>query len=321
MKWNKIGTVAVLAVGALALSACGQSAPADEGAAAPDGDKPVIGLVMKSLGNPYFQAMQEGAESFAAENDSFELKAVGTQSETDITGQVEAVNNLVAQGVDAIVIAPADSRALIAPLIQADAQGIAIVNIDVKLDDDALAEAGLDVPFVGPDNIEGARLSGEVLAGDLGEGGKVAIIEGIQGAANAEQRKEGFEAAVADGGLELVTSASANWETEQANTLFANILSANPDIQGVMAANDSMALGVLAALESAGKLGEIKVVGFDNLPEIHSYLDSGALLATVDQFGSDQAAFGINVALDILNGEKPGEEWVKTDIELITAEG
>lgn len=317
MKWKMTGAVALLATAALALSACGQSAPA--GRAEGDGDSvPVVGLVMKSLGNPYFQAMQAGAEAFAAQSDEFTLKAVGTQSETDITGQVEAVNNLVAQGVDAIVIAPADSRALIAPLVQAVEQGITVVNIDVKLDDEALADAGIDIPFVGPDNIDGARQSGAVLAEDLGAGGKVVIIEGIQGAANAEQRKQGFELAIEEGGLELVTSASANWETEQANTVFANILSANPDIQGVMAANDSMALGVLAALESAGKLGAVKVVGFDNLPEVAAHLESGDMLATVDQFGSEQAAFGITAALELLAGGS-SEPWVKTDLKLITS--
>ncbi|SDU79030.1 sugar ABC transporter substrate-binding protein [Jiangella alkaliphila] len=316
------GLAAAAAATALVLAACGQESTGTTDtadSAADDGETPVIGLVMKSLGNPYFQAMQTGAEAYDTESEDFELRAVGIQSETDIAGQVEAVNNLVAQGVDAIVIAPADSIALVAPLIEADAQGISIVNIDVKLDDDALEQAGLDIPFVGPDNVEGARQVGMVLAEDLGEGAKVAILEGIQGAANAEQRKEGFEAAVAEGGLDLVASNTANWETEQANTVFTNILGANPDIQGVMAANDSMALGALAALEASGQLGEIKVVGFDNVPEVEPYLADGSMLATLDQFGSDQAVYGIDVALDLLAGEQ-AEDWVKTDIELITGE-
>lgn len=324
MKINRraFGVAAAAAATALILAACGQETTGTTDTAdssADDGETPVIGLVMKSLGNPYFQAMQTGAEAYDADSEDFELRAVGIQSETDIAGQVEAVNNLVAQGVDAIVIAPADSIALVAPLIEAEAQGIAIVNIDVKLDDDALEQAGLEVPFVGPDNVEGARQVGMVLAEDLGEGAQVAILEGIQGAANAEQRKEGFEAAVAEGGLDLVASNTANWETEQANTVFTNILGANPGIQGVMAANDSMALGALAALEAAGKLGEIKVVGFDNVPEVEPYLADGSMLATLDQFGSDQAVYGIDVALDLLAGEQ-AEDWVKTDIELITGE-
>ncbi|GAA1061634.1 sugar ABC transporter substrate-binding protein [Agromyces bracchium] len=319
MRSKLLATAAVAATLVATLSACGQQTTGTTAGTGQDsdGDVPTIGLVMKSLGNPYFQDMQAGAEEYAEGNDEFVLKAVGIQSETDVTGQVEAVNNLVAQGVDAIVIAPADSRALVAPLKQAADQGIEIINIDVKLDDSALADADIEVPFVGPDNVEGARTVGEVLADELGAGGKVVILEGVQGAANAEQRKEGFEAAIDEGGLDLVASATANWETEQANTVFTNILSANPDIQGVMAANDSMALGVLAALESAGKKGEIKVVGFDNIPEIEPYLQDGSLLATLDQFGSQQAVFGIDAALALLNGDTVAE-WEKTNIELIT---
>lgn len=321
MKWKAVGAIVAAATLSLSLAACGQEGgkKADDGAA-PAGDKPTVGLVMKSLGNPFFQAMQQGAETYAADNtDKFNFKSVGTQSETDITGQVDAVNNLVAQGVNAIVIAPADSQALVAPLVEATKKGIKVVNIDVKLDDEALKSAGVEIPFVGPDNVDGAYQSGEVLAKKLGKGGKVVIIEGIQGAANAQQRKEGFEKAISEGQLDLVDSKTANWETDQANTVFANILSANPGIQGVMCANDSMALGVLAALESAGKLGDIPVVAFDNLPEIHPYIENGSVLATVDQFGSKQAEFGINVALDLIKGGK-AKAWEKTDIKIITAE-
>lgn len=301
-----------------ALTACGQQDVGSTGAGdTDDGEQPTVGLVMKSLGNPYFQNMRAGAEKYDESNDDFTLKSVGIQSETDIVGQVEAVNNLVAQGVDAIVIAPADSRALIPPLKRAADQGIEIVNIDVKLDDEALASAGLDVPFVGPDNADGARQVGMVLADEIGANGKVVMLEGVQGAANAEQRKQGFEKAIADGELDLIASATANWETEQANTVFTNLLAAHPDIQGVMAANDSMALGVIAALQAAGKTEDIQVVGFDNLPEVQPHLDNGSLLATLDQFGSKQAVFGIDIALDLLNGES-ADEWVKTPIELVT---
>jgi ribose transport system substrate-binding protein len=277
--------------------------------------KPVVGLVMKSLGNSYFQEMQKGADDYAASNDTFELRSVGIQSETDIDGQVEAVNNLIAQDVDAIVIAPADSQALVAPLIDAAAAGIVIVNIDVKLDDQALSDANLDVPFVGPDNTDGARQVGQVLVDALGEGGKVVIIEGISGAANAQQRKAGFDQAVEEGGLDLVASTTANWETDEANTVFSNLLAANPDIQGVMCANDSMAIGVIAALEAQNN-SEIKVVGFDNVPEVQPMLADGRLLATLDQFGSQQAEFGIEAALKLLNGETV-EAWEKTPIEVI----
>jgi ribose transport system substrate-binding protein len=303
---------------ALTLAGCGQqdAGGGSSSSGTDDGGKPVVGLVMKSLGNPYFQDMQKGAVAHAKELGNIELKTVGTQSETDVAGQVDAVNNLVAQGVDAIVIAPADSQALVAPLVQADAAGVKIVNIDVKLDDDALADAGLDIPFVGPDNVEGAHQVGEVLAKDLGEGGKVIVLEGVPSAANAQQRKDGFLKAIKDGGLNLVASRTANWETDEANTVTTNLLSANEDVEGIMASNDSMALGALSALESAGR-DDVAVVGFDNIPEVKPYLDDGRLLATLDQYGSQQAAFGIDAALKLLDGDSV-PDWDKTAIKLIT---
>jgi ribose transport system substrate-binding protein len=308
----RIAATGILAA-TLAVAGCGQQdTKGSSSSGSSDGGKPVVGLVMKSLGNPYFQAMEKGAEAHAKELGEIDLKTVGTQSETDVSGQVDAVNNMVAQGVDAIVIAPADSQALVAPLVQADAAGIKIVNIDVKLDDEALKEAGLDIPFVGPDNVEGARQVGEVLAKKLGKGGKVIVLEGVP---SAQQRKDGFVQAIKDGGLDLVSSRTAHWETDEANTVTTNLLSANPDIQGVMAANDSMALGALSALESA-KRDDIPVVGFDNIPEVKPYLDNGELLATLDQYGSQQAAYGIDAALKLLDGETV-PEWEKTPIKLI----
>src|SRR3984893_6539769 len=231
-------------------------------------NKPVIGLVMKSLANEFFKDMQEGAVKHVQERGDLTLIPVGMHSETDIDTQVNAVENFITQKVDAIVVAPADSRALVPPLARAIKAGIVVINIDVALDEAAKKQAGVDLAFVGPDNRAGAKMSGEVLAKALGEGGKVVIIEGNPGADNAQQRKLGFDDAVQEGKLDVLASTTAHWETEEANTVFSNQLTAHPDIQGVMAANDSMALGVVKAIDAAGKSGKIKVVGFDNIPAV-----------------------------------------------------
>ena len=282
-------------------------------------DQPVVGLVMKSLSNEFFKNMLEGAEAHNAKLGTYELRAVGMQSETDIETQINAVENFITQGVDAIVIAPADSRALVPPLKRAVDSGIVVVNIDVELDAKAKQDAGLELAFVGPDNRAGAKMSGDALAEALGEGGKVVILEGNPGADNAVQRKLGFDDAVADGNLDLLDSRTAHWETEEANTVFTNMLTVNPDIQGVMAANDSMALGVVTALAASGRT-DIQVVGFDNVPAIQPMIKNGQVLATVDQFGSQMAAIGIEKALEVVDGGAPLEGWVKTDLELVTAD-
>jgi len=216
------------------------------------------------------------------------------------------------------VVAPADSEAMVTPLKKALDAGITVINIDVPLDPDAMKEAGINLPFFGPDNTEGARLAGEVLAQELGEGGKVLVIEGNPEADNAKQRKVGFEAAAEAGGLEILASETAHWETEEANTLVTNLLSRYPDTEGIMAANDSMALGAITALDALGKGGEIPVVAFDNIPPVAPLLEEGKLLATVDQFGAEMAVFGIEYGLDTMEG-KEFEGWIKTDIELVTS--
>ncbi len=282
--------------------------------------KPLVGLVMKSLANDYFKAMEEGARTFAAKDGSFLLVSVGMNSETDMDTQINAMDNFIAQKLDLIVIAPADSVGMIPSIKKAIKAGIKVVNIDVKLDTAALKSAGLpeDFLFVGPDNSLGTEMVGTALAKKLGKGGKVVILEGNPGADNATQRTNGFKKAIASGGLVLLDSKTAHWETEEANTVLTNLLTKYPETQGVMCDNDSMVLGAVKAIEAAGKTGQIQVVGFDNIPAVQDLIKKGAVLATVDQFGPQQAQFGIQAGLKLLKGQKVSG-WLKTDVKVVDA--
>lgn len=282
-------------------------------------DKPKVGLVMKSLANEFFRQMQAGAEEYAAQNsDKFAFAAVGMKDERDFAAQVDAVENFITQQYNVIVLAPADSKAMVTPVKKALEAGIKVINIDVALDEEAKQQAGVELAFFGPDNREGAKMAGMALAKDLGSGAKVVILEGNPEADNAKERKKGFDDAVAEGGLTLLDSKTAHWETEEANTLMTNFLTQYQDIQGVMAANDSMALGVVKALDATGLSGKIKVVGFDNIPAVQPLIREGKMLATVDQFGAQMAAMGIDYGLKELAGETHSG-WIKTEIKLITA--
>ena len=282
-------------------------------------DKPKVGLVMKSLANEFFKQMEAGAEKYAAANtDKFEFKAVGMKDERDFAAQVDAIENFVTQKYDIIVVAPADSKAMVTPIAKAVKDGVHVINIDVELDKEAKKAAGIDLAFFGPDNRAGAKLAGDALAKKLGLGGKVVILEGNPEADNAVQRKLGFMDSVKEGNLQLLDSKTAHWETEEANTLMTNFLTQYHDIQGVMAANDSMALGVVRALDAAGLGKKVQVVGFDNIPAVQPLVKSGEMLATVEQYGADMAVLGIKYGMR----EKAGEKftgWVKTPIKLIEA--
>ena len=280
--------------------------------------KPEVALVMKSLANEFFQTMADGAEAYQKQNaESFELVSNGIRNETDLAQQVALVEQMIARGVAAIVIAPADSKALVPVLKRAQEAGIVVVNIDNRLDREVLAGSGAAIPFVGPDNREGARLVGEELAKQLKRGDQVAILEGVPTAFNAQQRRAGFEEAMQTAGAAVVAVQSASWEMEKANSVTASILTAHPDLAAILACNDSMALGAAAAVKAAGKEGQVRIVGFDNISAVQALIREGRILATADQHGGQLAVYGIEAALSILKGEAaPADK--KTPVDLIT---
>lgn len=266
-------------------------------------NQPEIALIMKSLANEFFQTMANGAESHHAANpDAYTLIVNGIKNETDLGQQVNLVEQMVARGVDVIVIAPADSKALVPALKRAADAGILVINIDNKLDEEVMQRAGLKCPFVGPDNYEGALNVGIVLGTQLKRGDKVAIIEGIPTAFNGQQRRKGFEKAMEQVGAEVVSIQSGRWEMAQANTVASSLLTAHPDLKAILCANDSMALGAVAAIEAAGRK-EVAVVGFDNISAIQPMLADGRVLATADQHADKLAVYGIEAALDMIKNK------------------
>ncbi len=282
-------------------------------------EKPRIALVMKSLANEFFSTMARGAEDYAAASGgALELVVNGIQDETDLSGQVSLVEQMIAQQVAAIVIAPADSQALIPVLQRAVEAGIVVINIDNRLDAGVLQSAGLTIPFVGPDNRSGARKVGDYLASKLPKAAEVAVLEGIETSFNGQQRKLGFEAAMEAAGLRIVASQSAQWEMSQANQSTAAILTAHPDVKGILACNDSMALGALAAVRAAGRT-DVMIVGFDNITAVQQAIRENQILATADQHGDQLAVYGIEYALQALRGGEVIVEDRETAVDLITA--
>jgi ribose transport system substrate-binding protein len=285
---------------------------------APDSGKPQVALIMKSLANEFFATMAKGAEAHHATHAAdYDLLVNGIKNETDLSEQVNLVEQMVARGAQAIVIAPADSKALVPVLKRAADQGVLIINIDNQLDADALAQSGLKAPFVGPDNRAGAKQVGLALAKKLQPGDAVAIIEGVPTAFNGQQRRTGFEDAMKEAGMKIVSVQAGNWEIEKANALAASILSEHPTLKAILCANDSMALGVVSAIQSAGKQGQILVAGFDHISAIQPMIADGRVTATADQHAGQLAVFGIEAALKILKGSAPPTNQT-TAVDLIT---
>ncbi|QDT98251.1 sugar ABC transporter substrate-binding protein [Gimesia aquarii] len=283
--------------------------------------KPRIALIMKSLANDFFSSMAEGAKKHQQQQgDEYELIVNGIKDERDLSRQVALVEEMVANGVDAIVIAPADSKALVPALRRAREAGVVVVNIDNKLDQEILEAEKISIPFVGPDNQAGAKKVGDFLASKLKSGDEVVVLEGIRTSFNGTQRRLGFEAAMQDAGIKIVDSQSAQWEMSMANTLALSMLSEHPNVKAILAANDSMALGALAAVKNNNKTGEVAIVGFDNIAAVQQAIRDGQILATADQHGGELAVFGIEHALRLIEDPDAKVEDRETPVDLITAE-
>jgi ribose transport system substrate-binding protein len=263
--------------------------------------------------------MEEGARAHhKAHADQYDLTVVGIKDELDVAQQIKLVELMMAQGVDAIVIAPADSKALVPVCKRAVDAGIIVVNIDNKFDAGVLADQGVKIPFVGPDNRKGARMAGEYLAKRLKKGDQVAILEGAPNTFNGIQRKLGFDDAMKAAGMNVVSSQSGYWEMEKANQVASAILTEYPNLKALLCSNDSMALGAVAAIKAAGKSKDVQVIGFDNISAVQKLLKEGSILCTVDQHADKLAVYGIQYALEMLKKKgMPADR--ETPVDLITA--
>jgi ribose transport system substrate-binding protein len=287
--------------------------------------KPKVALVMKSLANEFFLTMENGAKDYQKHNTGqFDLITNGIKDETDTAAQIRIVEQMIVSKVDALVIAPADSKALVPVIKKAADAGIIVVNIDNRLDPDVLKSKDLNVPFVGPDNKKGARKVGDYLAKRLTKGDEVAIVEGVTTTTNSQMRSAGFKEAMDAAGMKVVALQSGEWEIDKGNAVASQILNANPNVKALLCDNDNMAIGAVSAVRAAGKAGKVQVVGFDNISAIKPMLNDGRVLATADQYAAKQAVFGIDVALKGIKEHKKQSELstvVETPVDLVTKAG
>jgi ribose transport system substrate-binding protein len=280
------------------------------------GERPNIAFVVKEI-NPYFKVMLQGAQT-EADRLGVGLKTSAAANQTAVEQQIGIVVDFIGQKVDAIIIAPIDSKALVPALKKATENHIAVVNVDNRLDPATLKAADLTIPYVGVSDEVSAYNAAKAIVGALGGKGEVAILEGVRGADNAQARKRGAEKAFAEApGIKVVASQTANWQAEEALNVFTNILQANPNIKGLFASNDMMSFGAIQAITAAGKDGQVAVASIDAEQQALANIKAGKALATVDQNQGAQAAKAVSTALALIHGEKV-EPDVRVDTILIT---
>lgn len=280
-----------------------------------------MALVVKTLNNPFFNTMQEGAEEAARELE-LNLIVQAAERELDVEKQVQIIENLIQRRVDAILLTPSGSREVVPVIGRANEAGIPVLTLDTRVDMDLLLRDGSEIAtFIGSDNYDGGQLAGLYVAEQLDGSGKVAILEGIPGHETADSRQSGFLAALEDyPDIEIVASQTANWERNMGYNVFENILQSHSDVDAVFAANDLMALGAVEAMAANDFDPEdILVVGFDAHSEAIEAIREGRMNATIAQNPYEIGRAGVENAYKLLNGEEIPVD-ITIEIELITSE-
>ena len=268
-----------------------------------------IGLSVSTLNNPFFVTLRDGAQS-AADEAGAEL--IVSDAQNDTAQQQDDIQNFVTQQVNVILVNPVDSDAVVPAIEAANQANIPVIALDRG------ASGGEIATTIASDNVQGGNLAGEELIRLVGSG-SVAQLEGIPGAEPARDRGQGFQDAIdSQSAVEVVASQTANFDRGEGLNVTENILQANPDVAGIFAQNDEMALGAVQALgDSAGD--EVKVVGFDAIEDALSAIQDGTMNATIAQQPEVMGSLGVENAISTINGESV-EENIPVEVQLVTPE-
>ncbi len=294
MKTTRIATL--MAAGVLALAAAptvAQDASMDPGAAADA--KIFVNMKGPGAGNPFWAAVQKGAEE-AGVAYGVSVTVLAPPTESDVTAQIAQMEDAITQGAGGIALAPTDPAAL-APSVDAALQaGVPVVFVDSNGSNEG-------VTFIGTNNEVGAALAGQYLCDNLEPGAKVAILQGIISTTTGQLRADGAHKALTDCGLDLVAELPADWDTPKAQAVTEDILTQNPDLAGLFASNDNMALGAVEALRLQGLLDQVVVVGFDANPNAAEAILAGDMEATIAQNPYNMGWLSVESLIKAINGE------------------
>lgn len=306
MKIKKMAALLLTAVMGFSLAGCnaitidGEEGSITEGGSGGNGS---IGFSVSTLNNPFFVTLSEGAEA-KAEEEGADLIVVDAGD--DAAKQTSDIEDLISRNISVLIVNPVDSDAVALAVQDAVAAGIKVISVDRVVN-------GVDVDCaIASDNVEGARMATEYMVSLIGEGAKTAEIQGTSGASATIDRGEGFHL-VADEQLDVVSSQTANFSRSEGMTVMENILQAQPDLKGVFAHNDEMALGAVEAIGNR----DIVVVGFDATDDALAAIQQGRMAATVAQKPDLMGATAVETAISLVNGETVEKE-IPVEVELIT---
>ena len=301
--------ITVLGVLILAALATVVAVGCQRGGGGGEGGGPRIGLSISTLNNPFFVTLRNGAQQAANKEGA---KLIIADAQDDAATQQDDVQNFVTQQVDAILINPVDSEAVVPAVQAANQANIPVIALDRG------ASGGKLETLIASDNVEGGRMAAKELIQLVGSG-PVAQLEGIPGTSPTRDRGQGFEEVInAQDAVQLVSSQTANFLRTEGLNVTENILQSNPGIKGIFAQNDEMAMGAVRAL--GGRAGsEVKIVGFDGIEDALKAIQAGKMNATIAQQPDKIGSLGVENAMKVVDG-KSVDKNIPVPVKLVTKE-
>ena len=265
-------------------------------------DGETIAVFTKNQTNPYFQAVRVGADAAAKALNVKTLHYIPAKPDS-IPEQMSQIEDVVVKKPDAIVFTPVDYKALVPGVEKINAANIPVVNITDR------SSAGKFVAFVGADDYSTGLETARYMLKTLNGKGNFIILEGVKGALTNTDRVRGFNDALKENpGAKLLASQPGNYQRLQALQVMENLLQSHPQIDGVLAANDAMAMGAVEALEGANRTA--RVIGINGTKEAVDAIKAGKLLASGDYNGFLQGCIGTIIAARTLRKQPVVQEIV-----------
>ena len=273
---------------------------------APAMAKDSIALVISTLDNPFFVTLKEGAEKQAK---ALDYDLVVLDSQNDPAKELANVEDISVRGVKVLLINPTDSDAVGNAIAVANQKKLPVITLD------RAANKGQVIAHIASDNTAGGEMAGNYIAEKLGKGAKIIQLEGIAGTSAARERGAGFAKAAQAHDFKILASQPADFDRSKGLNVMENLLTAQPEVQGVFAQNDEMALGALRAIQAAGKK-DLVLVGFDGTDDGVKAVKSGKMAATIAQQPEKIGEIGVQTADKVLKGEKV-EASIPVELKLI----
>lgn len=273
---------------------------------APAMAKDSIALVISTLDNPFFVTLKEGAEKQAK---ALDYDLVVLDSQNDPAKELANVEDISVRGVKVLLINPTDSDAVGNAIAVANQKKLPVITLD------RAANKGQVVSHIASDNTAGGEMAGNYIAEKLGKGAKIIQLEGLAGTSAARERGAGFAKAAQAHDFNILASQPADFDRSKGLNVMENLLTAQPEVQGVFAQNDEMALGALRAIQAAGKK-DLVLVGFDGTDDGVKAVKGGKMAATIAQQPEKIGEIGVQTADKVLKGEKV-EASIPVELKLI----